>query len=269
MTTPDPLKKNNVTLLGKDDALRTLIFAHGFGTDQTVWRAVAEPFLTDSRVLLFDNVGAGGADPTAYSPLRYDGLDAYVDDLLDIRAGLDSRPTVLCGHSLGGLVSLKAASRAPEFFSGLILICASPRYLNDGDYHGGFEQAELDAMYEDIQNNYYAWASGFAPVAMRNDDRPELAENFATTLQSLRPDIALAVLRMAMQSDLRDLLPTVRLPTLIIQSHHDIAVPMEVGEYLHAHIPGSQLKIVEATGHLPHVSAPGDVITAIREFLDG
>jgi sigma-B regulation protein RsbQ len=269
MTETDPLRKNNVTLLGRNDAPRTLVFAHGFGTDQTVWHDMAKPFLADYRVVLFDHVGAGGADSEAYSPIRYDGLDAYVDDLLDIRAVLDSRETLLCGHSLGALVSLKAASRQPESFSGLILIGASPRYLNDGDYHGGFEQAELDAMYEDMQTNYYAWASGFAPLAMRNDDRPELAENFAATLQSLRPDIALAVLRMAMQCDLRKLLTALRLPTLIIQSHHDIAVPMAVGDYLHAHIPGSQLKVVEASGHLPHVSAPGEVIAAIREFLNG
>lgn len=191
-----------------------------------------------------------------------------MDDLLDICLALDNRDTVLCGHSLGALAGIKAVLKSPDAFSRLVLIGCSPCYINDPDYYGGFERADLDVMYYRMETDYFAWASGFAPLAMRNESRPELANNFAASLKSLRPDIALSALRMAMQSDLRDVLPTLQLPTLIIQAHNDIAVPRAVGEYLNANIRNSQLKLINAQGHLPHVSAPDQVIEAIREFLN-
>lgn len=267
MAEANPRKKNNVTVTGNPAAARTLILAHGFGTDQTAWHQVEAPFLCDYRVIRYDNVGAGGADPAAYSHHRYDSLSAYADDLLAICATLGVNDAILVGHSVSAMVAVLAATAQPAHFSRLVLLSASPRYINDAGYHGGFEQGDLDALYQAMQTNYQAWVSGFAPLIMANADRPELSDYFAQGLKAIRPDIALAVLRVIMQSDLREDLARLKQPTLLIQPREDPAVPPQVGEYLHQRIAGSRLAVVDATGHLPHLSAPAEVIAAMQAFL--
>jgi sigma-B regulation protein RsbQ len=259
------LQRNNVNVLG--DGEETLIFAHGFGSDQTAWRYQIPELQSRYRIVLFDHVGAGKSDFNAYSPRRYSNLYSYAEDLLDLCAALKLDQCILVGHSVSGMVSLLAALVEPHWFSKLIFISASPRYLNDVGYVGGFEQSDLDALYAAMSSNYYAWASGFAPIAMRNPDKPELATEFASTLAAIRPDIAQAVARVIFQSDHRTDLPKLTVPTFILQSSDDIAVPMQVGQYMAAKIPKSQYIPIDATGHLPHLSAPDRVSRAIASCL--
>ena len=259
------LRRNNVNVLG--DGEKTLIFAHGFGSDQTAWRHQITAFQSHYRIVLFDHVGAGKSNFNAYSPHRYSSLYSYAEDLLDLCAALKLDQCVLVGHSVSGMVSLLASLVEPQRFSRLIFISASPRYLNDVGYMGGFEQADLDALYQAMSSNYYAWASGFAPIAMQNPDKPELATEFASTLSEIRPDIAQAVARVIFQSDHRADLPKLTVPTFILQSSNDIAVPMQVGQYMAARIPKSQYIPIDATGHLPHLSAPDTVSRAIASCL--
>jgi sigma-B regulation protein RsbQ len=259
------LERNNVNQLGNGE--RTLIFAHGFGSDQSAWRHQVAAFASDFRVVLFDHVGAGKSDFSAYSPRRYSSLYSYAEDLLDLCAELKLQQATLVCHSVSGMVGLLAALVEPERFNQLVFISASPRYLNDENYVGGFEQADLDGLYAAMASNYYAWASGFAPIAMGNPDQPELALEFAKTLSQIRPDIAQAVARVIFQSDHRAELPRLKVPTVILQSNNDIAVPPQVGQYLADHIPQAQLISIPAEGHLPHMSAPVTVTQAIASCL--
>ena len=259
------LQRNNVHILG--DGSETIIFAHGFGSDQTAWRHQVAEFASDYRIVLFDHVGGGQSDFSAYSPHRYSSLYSYAEDLLDLCAQLKLKQSILVGHSVSGMVSLLAALVEPKCFKQLIFISASPRYLNDVGYYGGFEQHELDAFYEAMSTNYYAWASGFAPIAMATQDKPELAAEFAKTLAAIRPDIAQAVSRVIFQSDHRAELPRLKVPTAILQASDDIAVPPQVGQYMADKIPQSQLIPINARGHLPHLSAPNVVTNAIANVL--
>lgn len=259
------IQRNHVHLLGEGE--QTIIFAHGFGSDQTAWRHQVAAFAPNFRIVLFDHVGAGKSDLSAYSPRRYSSLYSYAEDLLDLCAELKLTKTILVGHSVSGMVSLLAALVEPDCFSKLIFLDASPRYLNDQGYYGGFEQSDLDAFYEAMSTNYYAWASGFAPIAMATEDKPELAKEFASTLAAVRPDIAQAVAKVIFQSDHRDELPRLSVPTVILQANDDIAVPPNVGKFMADKIPQSQLLPIAARGHLPHISAPDVVTKAIAQCL--
>ncbi|TDQ06330.1 alpha/beta fold hydrolase [Pedobacter metabolipauper] len=264
---PSLIKKNNVTLEGNVNAGKTIIFAHGFGTDKTSWDIVKQAFAADYRLVLYDNVGGGNADPKAYSPLKYNTLNTYADDLLAIAKELDLKDAIVVGHSVSSMICLIAAVKAPQCFSKMILIGASPRYLDDDGYFGGFNQQVLNDMYENMTNNYYAWVSGFSAVAMANPDKPELGEGFAKTLAAIRPDIALSVAKVIFESDIRKELTKLNKPTLLIQTKEDIAVPAAVAEYLNENISGSTLTYVNATGHFPHISAPQEIISAIKAFI--
>ncbi|HAG83816.1 MAG TPA: alpha/beta hydrolase [Cyanobacteria bacterium UBA11162] len=259
------IKRNNINWQGSGD--RTLIFAHGFGSDQTAWRHQVAAFKSQYHIILFDHVGAGKSDFSAYSPNRYSSLYSYAEDLVELCYELKLRDCILVGHSVSGMISLLAALLAPTLFNRLIFVGASPRYLDDVGYVGGFSQSDLDALYAGMKSNYYAWASGFAPLAMGNPERPELAVEFAKTLSLIRPDIALAVAKVIFQSDHRAELPRLRVPTLILQSNEDIAVPLAVGKYMAEQIPNSHLINIPARGHLPHLSAPDVVTNAIATYL--
>lgn len=261
------MQRNNVHLLGQGG--ETIIFAHGFGSDQTAWRHQVAAFESSYQIVLFDHVGAGQADLAAYSPLRYRSLYSYAEDLLELCAVLKRSDVILVGHSVSGMVSLLAALIDPSCFKQLVFVGVSPRYLNEPatGYIGGFEQADLDKLFAAMSINYYAWASGFAPIAMRNPERPELALEFAKTLFDLRPDIAQAVSRIIFQSDHRAELPKLKVPVTILQSNNDFAVPLEVGQYMAAQIPQSQLIQIDAQGHLPHLSAPDVVTQTLKSCL--
>lgn len=265
----NPLKKNNVTILNGKNKDKTMVFAHGFGTDQTSWKQVASAFEDEYRIVLYDNVGAGLADPEAFSPNKYDTLQSYADDLVDICITLELEDVIMVAHSVSGMVASLATIQHPELFSKMILVGASPRYLNDEavGYVGGFDQPSLDGLYETMATNYFAWVSGFSAMAMENADRPELAQSFAKTLGDIRPDIAQSVARVIFQSDYRNVLNKLDKPVLLLQTKHDIAVPMDVANYLNKNIQGSKLHVVNAEGHFPHISAADEIVKEIKNFL--
>lgn len=259
------LARNNVRVTGTGSP--TIVLAHGFGTDQTAWRHQEAALAGSHRLVLFDHVGAGGSDLSAYSPRRYRNLHSYADDLLEILGELAVRDALYIGHSMSGMIGLLAALLAPGHFARMIFLNASPRYLNDAGYCGGFEQSDIDNLYAAMTTNYQLWASGFAGLVMGNPERPELAQEFAATLTAIRPDIASAVTRIIFQSDYRAELSRLTVPTMIVQSSEDVAVPRAVGEYLAHHIPRAELRVIEAHGHLPHMSEPQRVLDAIQSFL--
>lgn len=264
---PNAQKKNNVQVHGKPDAAQTLVLGHGFGTDQSAWRFTMDSFTDRFRVITYDNVGAGQSDPGAYSQAKYSKLESYADDVIDLCDAFNVTNAIFIGHSVSGMVGLLASRKAPELFSKHVFMNASPRYLNDTGYAGGFDQKDLNELFDAMATNYYSWVGGFAPAAMGNPEKPQLADEFARTLSEIRPDIALAVSRAIFQSDHRKDLPGFEKESLIIQSNQDIAVPMAVGEYLNKNLTSSKLMVINATGHFPHISAPQEIIRVLNTFL--
>jgi sigma-B regulation protein RsbQ len=263
------VKKNNINIIGNTDAAQTIMFGHGFGIDQTSFAEVVKAFEKDYRIILFDNVGGGKSDPAAFSPNRYNTLNGYVADLTDILRSINAKNLIYVGHSVNGMIGLMVSVKHPDWFSKLILLGASPRYLNDPEqgYIGGFDQTDLDGLYGAMNANYHAWASGFSALAMQNPDRPELAASFASTLSAMRPDIALCIAKAIFESDGRQELDKVKVPVLVVQTSDDIAVPDPVAPYMQRHIPKSRLVKVNTKGHFPHMSAPEEVISAIKSFI--
>lgn len=261
------LIKNNVTVEGNADAGTTIIFAHGFGTDKNAWNSVKKAFSADYKLVLYDNIGAGNSDPNAYSPIKYNALNTYADDLIAIAEELALTDAIVVAHSVSSMIALLAAVKKPQHFSKMVLIGASPRYLDDENYTGGFNQPVLNDMFDNMKSNYFAWVSGFSAAAMGNPDKPELGEAFAETLSAIRPDIALAVAKVIFESDIRSELSKLQKPTLLVQAHKDTAVPEAVAVYLHENISNSTLAYVNATGHFPHISAPQEIISAIKAFI--
>lgn len=262
------LQRRNVNVLGDGDGDAVVVLGHGFGTDQTAWRNQLPVLLPRHRVVLFDHLGCGKADLDDYSPRRYPSLERFAEDLLAIHEALGLRWTAYVGHSSGAMIGLLAGLARPGLFERLVMIGASPRYLDEPGYVGGFRRADLDALYQAMSADYLGWANGFAPVAMRNEDRPGLGAEFARSLGSMRPDVAQSVARAIFESDLRARLAEVEVPTAILQSRRDVAVPMEVGEYLARRLRRGRLVVLDAEGHLPHLSAPEQVNAAVLEALD-
>jgi sigma-B regulation protein RsbQ len=264
----NPLTRNNVRVLGRQDASRTLVFVHGFGTHQGAWRDVAAAFDHDCRIVLLDNVGAGGADPAAFVQHRYLGLDQYVRDLLEVCEALELRDAVFVGHSVGAMLCVLAAIERPDVVAQLVLLGASPRFRDAPGYRGGFSDADVAAIYRTMAADYAEWADRFAPAMMGTPDHPQFATRFARELKSIPADRALTVLCAVLQSDHRAALPRISQPTLIVQPREDGAVPREVAEFLQREIAGSELVVIDATGHLPHVTAPQAVVAALRGFFE-
>lgn len=263
------IQKNNVHICGRQDAAQTIIFGHGFGSDQTAFAHIVKAFEADYKIVLFDNVGGGKADINAFSTLRYSTLQGYVTDVTDIIKELGLQHIIYVGHSVNGMIGLLSSVQHPEYFDKLVLLGSSPRYLDDPahNYTGGFDMTALNGLYDAMSTNYYAWASGFSALVVNNPDRPQLAEAFAATLRDIRPDIALSVAKAIYEMDHRNDLGKSVIPSLIIQTTDDVAVPEVVGDYMALHIPLSQLVKVNTKGHFPHMSAPDEVISAIRSFL--
>jgi sigma-B regulation protein RsbQ len=261
------LKKNNVTIIGNRVAEKTMIFVHGFGTDQTSWSKVVSAFSNDYRIVLLDNAGAGKSDHAAFAQSRYQTLEKYADDVLDVCDTLNLEDAILIGHSAGGMIALLSGVRAPEYFSRIVLLGASPRYLNDENYFGGLTNADIRDLYDAIQRNCGEWAIHFSKMAMNNPDKPDLADNFAKTIRDIPTERILTVLHSILQTDYREEVSKLTIPTLIIQSQDDVFVPMQVAEFLHKHIKNSQLAVIHASGHFPHISAPEAVISAISNFM--
>jgi sigma-B regulation protein RsbQ len=264
--TCDILLRNNVKVLG--EGIQTMMFAHGFGCDQNMWRLVVPAFMADYRVILFDYVGAGKSDWRAYSPERYNSLDGYAQDVLDICEVLDLTQVIFVGHSVSGIIGLLAAIKAPTRFAHLILVSPSPSYLNDlPDYRGGFEPAEIEDLLSMMDKNYMGWANMLAPLIMQNADRPGLTQELEQSFCSTDPLIARRFAEVTFFSDNRKDLPNVPVPSLILQCSRDAIAPVEVGQYTHSHMPASTLQIIQATGHCPHMSHPLETIEQIKAYL--
>jgi sigma-B regulation protein RsbQ len=262
----DVLARNNVVVAGRADG-QPMLFAHGFGCDQNMWRHVAPAFAGEHRIVLFDHVGAGGSDLSAYEPGRYAALDGYADDVLEICAELDLERVIFVGHSVSAMIGVLAAKREPERFDRLVLVGPSPRYVDDGDYVGGFSADDIEGLLEALESNFLGWSGQMAPVIVGNPDRPELGEELTNSFCRTDPEIAKQFARVTFLSDNRADLPTVRTRSLVLQCTDDVIAPQAVGEYVHERLPDSELVVLEATGHCPNLSAPEETIAAIRAFL--
>ena len=257
--------RNNVTITGT--GARPMLFAHGYGCDQQMWRLIAPAFAESHKLVLFDHVGAGRSDLAAYDRVRYGSLQGYADDVLEICAELDLRDVVFVGHSVSAMIGVLAAIKEPERFASLVMVGPSPRYINENGYTGGFTREEIDGLLEFQDSNYLGWSSTLAPVIMGNPERPELAEELTNSFCRTDPEIAKQFAAVTFLSDNRADLPNVTVPALIIQCMEDSIAPMAVGEYVHRHLPTSELAVLDATGHCPHISAPEETIAAIKAFL--
>jgi sigma-B regulation protein RsbQ len=258
-------RRNNVHVSGHGE--RTMIFAHGFGCDQNMWRPVASKFEDDFRVVLFDYVGHGRSDYSAYDAGRYSTLDGYAEDVVDIGRTLDLEGAVFVGHSVSSIIGALASLKAPGMFSDLVMVGPSPRYIDDDNYRGGFSREQVEEMLEFLADNHLGWSAAMAPLIMGNSDRPELGRDLENRFCNTDPAIALDFARVTFFSDNRGDLPKVDARTLVLQCSDDIIAPTEVGEYVHSRLPNSHYRLLNATGHCPNLSAPEEVTAAIRAFV--
>jgi sigma-B regulation protein RsbQ len=256
--------RNNVKCFGK--GTQPLMLAHGFGCDQNMWRFITPAFEDDYLVILFDYVGAGKSDVRSYNAERYSSLQGYAQDVLDICNELQLNDVIFVGHSVSSMIGLLAALERPEYFSNIIMVGPSPCYINDDNYTGGFERKDIEGLLETMEKNYIGWANFLAPNIMAKE-RPELSEELTESFCSTDPVIASEFARATFFSDNRNDLAKLKTPSLILQCSDDIIAPMEVGTYLHQNLPQSELKIMKAKGHCPHMSEPEETIKLIKEYL--
>jgi sigma-B regulation protein RsbQ len=260
------LFRNNVKVKGK--GTQAMIFAPGFGCDQTVWNAVAKAFEEDYQVILFDYVGSGNSDIQAYDPNRYRTLAGYAQDVLDVCEALKLKDAIFVGHSVSSTIGILASLRQPEYFSQLIMIGPSPCYVNDPpEYFGGFEKEDLVGLLDLMDKNYIGWAKFFAGAVANNPNRPEIVDELEDRFCSTDPVIARQFAEATFFTDNRKDLPNVTVPSLILQCSEDIIAPTAVGEYMHQHLPNSTYQMMKATGHCPHMSHPEETIDAIHQYL--
>lgn len=262
----ESLVRHNVTVSGREDG-QPMVFAHGFGCDQHMWRFVSPAFEADHKVVLFDHIGAGESDLSAYDPDRYSTLGGYADDVVAICRELGLEDVIFVGHSVSAMIGVLAARRAPELFASLVLVGPSPRYVNDGDYTGGFDRSAIDELLDALDSNYLGWSTAMAPVIMGNPDRPQLGEELTNSFCRTDPDIARRFARVTFLSDNRDDLTKVSTPTLVLQCKNDVIAPLAVGEYVRDAMPNATMTLLAATGHCPNLSAPEETVDAIRRFL--
>ena len=258
-------RRNNVKVAGKGPA--TIIFSHGFGCDQNMWRFMQPAYEKRYRTVLYDLVGSGNSDLSSYDPRKYDSLQGYADDAIDIAERFSEGPCVFVGHSVSSMIGLLANVKRPDLFSAQVMVGPSPCYINDGDYVGGFERADIDGLLETMESNYLGWSSNMAPAIMGASDQPQLAEELTNSFCRTDPEIAKQFARVTFLSDNRADLPKLKAPTLVLQCSDDIVAPMAVGEYLKRTIPNCTMVVIRNQGHCPHMSAPGPSTDAIDTFL--
>lgn len=262
----DVLRRNHVKVSGNQEG-HPMLFAHGFGCDQQMWRYITPAFEDTHKIILFDYVGSGGSDSFAYDVDRYATLDGYAQDVLEICEEFDLRNVIFVGHSVSSMVGVLAANRQPERFSHLIMVGPSPRYINDEGYFGGFDRADIEGLLDLMDKNYIGWANFLAPVVMKNDERPELTRELHESFCSTDPKITRRFAETTFFSDNRADLAHVRVPSLIMQCSDDAIAPSQVGEYVHRALPGSTFRLMSATGHCPHISHPEETVEVIRGYL--
>jgi sigma-B regulation protein RsbQ len=259
-------QRNNVSVFGA--GTQPMIFAHGFGCDQNMWRWITPAFENDYRIVLYDHVGAGNSDLSAYQREKYSTLKGYAADLLEICAAEELSNSIFVGHSVSAMIGVLAAIQEPDRFEKLILVGPSPRYVNDGNYVGGFGREDIEGLLEFLESNYMGWAAAMAPVIMGNPDRPELGAELTGSFCRTNPEIARQFARVTFLSDNRVDLPKVRVPSLVLQCSDDPIAPHAVGEYVHANLTESEFMLLKATGHCPNLSAPQETIAAMKTYLE-
>jgi sigma-B regulation protein RsbQ len=261
----NPTQRNNVQVLG--DGTDPMIFAHGYGCDQNMWRYLTPSFRDRYRIILIDLVGCGRSDLSAYDRTKYGTLAGHAEDVLEVLAAVSNEPAVFVGHSVSAMIGVLAAVKAPERFSAQVMIGPSPHYLNDGDYVGGFTRADIDSLLDTLDSNYLGWASAMAPTIMGAHERPELSEELKNSFCATDPEIAKHFARVTFLSDNRADLPKLKTRSLIVQCSDDIIAPIQVGQYMQAVLPNSTLRVVENVGHCPHMSSPRAIVDAMNDFL--
>ena len=268
MVKQEIIKRNNVKVVG--DGSRVMMFAHGFGCDQNMWRFVTPAFENDYKVVLFDYVGSGKSDLAYYRPERYAELDGYAQDVIEICDALGVAGVIFVGDSVSSMIGMLASIQRPELFEKLIMIGPSPSYINDATgYSGGFERKDIEDLLDLMDKNYIGWASFLAPTIMKNEHRPELAAELQESFCSTDPKIARRFAEATFFSDNRSDLASASVPSLIMQCSDDVIAPPSVGDYLHRHLANSTLRVMMATGHCPNMSHPDETIKIIREYLEG
>lgn len=263
----DVLARHRVTVTGPAHG-RPLLFAHGFGCDQAMWRHVAPAFAGDFKVITFDHAGAGAPDPERpFEPERYPTLHAYADDVVAIVRALDLTGVTYVGHSVSAMIGVLAAIEAPERFASLVLVAPSPRYLDDEGYRGGFDLETIDGLLASMELDDHGWTATMAPMVMGNADRPALSDELQASFCVTDPAAARHFARVTFLSDNRADLARLRTPALILQCREDAIAPPEVGRYVHEQLPASSMVVLEATGHCPNLSAPQETIAAIAAHV--
>jgi sigma-B regulation protein RsbQ len=245
-----------------------MLFAHGFGCDQNMWRHVWPAFADDYRIVLFDYIGMGASDAGAYDRRKYSSLQGYADDVLEICHELELSDVVFVGHSVSATIGVLAAAAQPGRFAHLVLVAPSPRFIDDEGYVGGFTRQDIEGLLESMESNYLGWSSAITPVIMGNPDRPELTEELNNSFCSADPEIAREFARVTFLSDNRSDLDRVETPSLVLQCSNDALAPVDVGQYVHRHLRNSTLVVLDATGHCPNLSAPVQTVAAIQQYLD-
>ena len=258
-------KRNNVHIAG--DGPSTMILAHGFGCDQNMWRLMLPGYAGRFRMVLFDLVGSGNSDLSAYDPVKYATLQGYADDVVEIAREFGRGPTIFVGHSVSAMIGMLADLTAPGLFAAHAMVAPSPCYINDGSYVGGFARKDIDELLETLESNYLGWSSTMAPAIMGAPDKPELGVELTNSFCRTDPEIAKQFARVTFLSDHRSDLVRLRTPTLILQSSDDMIAPLSVGEYMHRALPDSVLEVIRNVGHCPHMSAPCASTNAIDGFL--
>ena len=262
----DVMKRNNVRVIGNGE--ETIIFAHGFGCEQNMWKYIAPQFAERYKVILFDYVGSGNSDITAYDSKKYSTLYGYVQDVLDIIEAMNLKNVIFIGHSISSMIGMLAGINSPDYFEKLIMIGPSPCYLNDANgYIGGFEENDIKELLTMMEMNFSGWASYMAPLAMDQSNDSKLTKELENTFVSTNPRIAREFAEVTFFSDYRESLPLSKVPTLIIQCSNDSIVPIEAGEYLNNNLPNSTIKIMDARGHYPHISNPLETINIITDYI--
>ena len=258
-------KRNNVKVTGTGPI--TMLLAHGFGCDQSMWRFLAPNYVDRYRVITFDTVGSGKSDLAAYDRNKYGTLHGYADDVLEVIQEYADRPVIFVGHSVSSMVGMLAAIKMPDRFASQVMVGPSPSYINDGEYAGGFAREDIEELLDTMESNYLGWSSNLAPAIMGAPDQPNLGEELTNSFCRTDPDIAKHFARVTFLSDHRDDVPKCTTPTLILQCSDDIIAPVAVGEYMQRNLPNGTLRIIENVGHCPHISAPTTSSQAIDAFL--
>jgi sigma-B regulation protein RsbQ len=259
------LIRNNVKILGEGS--QVIMFAHGFGCAQSSWKFITDAFLKDYKVILFDYVGSGESDLSQYNQRKYATLEGYACDVIDIIEALELNNIIFVGHSVSSMIGMIAALQVPEAFKKLVFIGPSPRYLNDRDYIGGFNAEDIETIFEHIADDYVGWSKQLAPMVMDSPLKPELSDFLQECFEATDPSIALAFAMATFKADYRDKLKNLEVPSLTLQSSHDIMAPLSAGEFIHKNTPENFLVVMKATGHFPHISEPEETIREIKEFI--